>query len=182
MKITEESTFIKEEVCRKWYIAYTMPKAERKVHQRLNDLGAVSFLPLQKTIREWSDRKKKIEIPVFPNYIFIYASNNERFDFLKLKGLTRYVSFGGDPATVSTQLIDSLRIVLMGDFEVSSVDFVQGMQVRIIDGPFMGVEGILLQKRGANRLTLKIDALKRVVSIDISASSVELVADKSINV
>jgi transcription antitermination factor NusG len=157
---------------RKWYIAYTMPKAEKKVHQQLKELGVISFLPLQKVVRCWSDRKKKLEIPLFPNYLFVYASNRERFDFLKLQGLARYVSFGGSPATVSNQLIDSLKRMLTGDFEVSNIGFVEGVPVRIMDGPFIGVEGILLQRRGANRLIIQITALHREVSVDVSTSSV----------
>jgi transcription antitermination factor NusG len=179
MKISGKPIFRETEPCRKWYIGYTMPKAEKKTFSRLNEIGVVSFLPMQKVVRYWSDRKKKLEVPLFPNYIFIYTSNAERFDILKMQGLVKYVSFGGNPATVSDSLIDSLKKMQTGDLQVSNIEFIEGMQVRITDGPFAGIEGTLVHKRDSKRIVVRIEVLKRAVSVDVSANRIEVINNGS---
>jgi len=157
---------------KKWYIAYTFPKAERKIHSKLASMGYSSFLPLHMVIRNWSDRKKKLEVPLFPNYIFIQISPPDRFSVLQIKEIVRYVSFDGKPATVPDTLIDSLKKMLSGVVEVTNERYNEGMQIKIIAGPFTGAEGILLRKNGSKRLVVQIDALHSAVSVDISASQV----------
>ena len=134
-------------------------------------MGVSSFLPLQKVIRVWNDRKKKLEVPLFPSYIFIYTSAVERYQLLTIDGLIRYVTFEGKPATISSTVIDSLKKMLVSDVEVSSESFIAGMPVKINDGPFIGAEGILIRKNGKARFVVQIDALQRTVSVDFPASS-----------
>jgi transcription antitermination factor NusG len=157
-----------------WHIGYTCPKAEKRVHKKLEIMGVTSFLPLQKVIKNWSDRKKKLEIPLFPNYIFIHTSPSERYDILQVNGLVRYVTFEGKPATVPDSLINSLQKMLSGDLEVTNEQFIAGMAVKIIDGPFAGIEGQLIRNNGKSRLFVQINVLQRNVSVDISASSIVL--------
>jgi transcription antitermination factor NusG len=157
----------------KWLIAYTLPKAERKVLKKLETLGISAFLPMQKVVRNWSDRKKKLEVPLFPNYIFVHAFNNRLYDPLKVKEIVRYVSFNGRPAIVPESLIDSLRKMLNGKVEVSNEEIKCGMRVRVEDGPFMGIEGKLTRYNGESRLVIELDVMRRIVSVEISKYSVK---------
>lgn len=156
----------------KWYIAYTYSKAERKALEKMENMGVSSFLPLHKVVRNWSDRRKIIEVPLFPNYIFIYTSASHMHELLKLKELIRYVTFDGKAATVEDDLIVSLKKMAGHDVEVSTFSYVPGTSVRIEEGPFTGVEGVLVRQNGTNRLVVQIQALQRLVSVEISSSRV----------
>lgn len=157
-----------------WYVAYTFPNAERKAAFKLKEMGVDSFLPLHKVVRQWSDRKKKLEVPLFPNYIFIYVLPQKRFDVLKIKELVKFVSFERKPAIIPEALINSLKNILSGDIEISNENFCEeGMKVTIRQGQFAGAEGILVRKNGKARLLIQIEALHTHVSVDISANYVE---------
>jgi transcription antitermination factor NusG len=170
--IIQNHVLAQAKISNEWIIGYTYPNAEKKVHRRLENMGVSSFLPLQKVIRNWCDRKKKLEIPLFPGYIFIYTSLYERYNLLNIEGLIRYVAFEGKPATISTGVIDSLKKMLMSEVEVSTENFLAGMHVKINEGPFMGAEGILVRRNGKARFVIQIQALERAVSIDLPAGSV----------
>lgn len=170
--VLAEVAFKKNERTRKWHIAYTFPKAERKANEKLELMGVATFLPLHKVIRNWSDRKKKLEVPLFPNYIFINTCEHQRYEILQIKELIRYVSFDGKPAIVSETLIESLRKMLKGNVEVSDEEFHEGMRIKVVDGLFMGAEGILVRKNSKSRLVVQIQVLRRTVSVDISSSSI----------
>jgi transcription antitermination factor NusG len=165
-----------ENLKKNWYVAYTTPQSERKAKARLDEMEVRSFLPMQTVVRQWSDRKKKLEVPVFPNYLFIYTNSFERFEIIKMPELVYYVSFEGKAVTVSEEIITSLEKILTSDVEVTNENFVRtGSKIKITDGRFAGAEGILLRKNGKTRLVVSIEVLKRSISVDISAACVESV-------
>ncbi|ELR71225.1 Transcriptional activator RfaH [Fulvivirga imtechensis AK7] len=157
-----------------WYIAYTLPHCERKAQKKLYNMGVETFLPLQKVVRQWSDRKKRLEVPLFPSYIFIRTDAHKRFNIIKLPELVQYVSFDGRPVTVSEELIYSLIKVTAGEVEVSNEIINVGGRVRIVEGKFQGVEGIVSQKNGKTRLVICIRALRRSVKMELPAQFVEV--------
>lgn len=156
-----------------WYIAYTLPRCERKAQKKLVNMGIETFLPLQKVVRQWSDRKKKLEVPLFPSYIFVRTDSYRKFNVIKLPELVQYVSFEGKPVTVSDELIYSLSKITTGEVEVSNEIINVGGKVRIVEGEFQGVEGIVYHKNGKTRLVICIDALRRSVKMELSAHCVE---------
>jgi transcription antitermination factor NusG len=156
-----------------WYVAYTFPRAEKKVCSTLEKMGVSSFLPMCNVLRKWSDRIKKISVPLFPNYVFVNINPVERHQVLKVDGLLRYVSFGGKPSTVSEKQIDSLKKMLAGEVEVSNEIYDRvGTPVIITSGPFAGIEGLFIRKNKKNRLVVQIAVLQKSVSVDIPSSSV----------
>lgn len=156
-----------------WYLVYTYPKAEKKVDSKLREIGITTFLPMHKVVKQWSDRKKKLEVPLFPNYVFVCIPHRERFKALQVKGVVRFISFEGQPVIVKDAIVDSLKTMLTGSADVSNEEFYQeGMPVRISHGQFVGAEGTLIRKNGKNRLLVKINVLHTCVSVDISASEV----------
>ena len=157
-----------------WYLVYTIPNSEKKADLKLKQLGISSFLPLHTVVRQWSDRKKKLEVPLFPSYIFVYTSPNRRFDILQIKELMHFVSFGGELATVPEDIIESLKRILDCDTEIDTEKFYQqGMRVKIVEGQLSGTEGVLVRKNGRDRLVLQIDALRQAISIELPANQVE---------
>jgi len=159
---------------KKWYVAYTYPKAERKVKTKLDTIGIQSFLPMHQVVRAWSDRNKKLTIPLFPNYIFIHISETKRHETFLIKEIIRYVSFEGKPATVHDATIDSLKKILNNKVEIDVENYIkEGTRVKINRGPFTGIEGIVAERNGKTRLIIHIKALQRSVAINISAGDVE---------
>ena len=158
-----------------WYVVYTYPKAERKVDRKLREVGVITFLPLHKVMRQWSDRKKKLEVPLFPNYVFVYTPHKDRFKVFQVEEVVRFVSFGEQPAIIAEITIDSLKKMLKGDVEISDEQFQEGTIVKVKRGQFTDVEGILIRKNGKNRLLVKVDVLHTCISIDVGANDVEAV-------
>ncbi|MCW3111254.1 MAG: hypothetical protein JWQ09_5760 [Segetibacter sp.] len=152
-----------------WYTAYTFPNMEKKVHLELTNLNVISYLPMQEVLRQWSDRKKKLMVPMFPNYLFINTSQKRKFDLLSIKGILRFVSFDGKPAIVSDEEIASIKKFENAEFEIEP-NLVNGDSVIITYGPFTGLKGKLFNKKGKHRFALRISALNQSLSIDISTS------------
>jgi transcription antitermination factor NusG len=84
-----------------WRVVYTYPQQEKKIFNKLLALGMNAYLPLRKIVKQWSDRKKQLEVPLFPNYLFVKVPDIYRFRVLAIPGVTRFISFDGRLAAVS---------------------------------------------------------------------------------
>ena len=153
-----------------WYAGYTYPKAERKVVKEIQFKGVEAFLPLQKVVRQWSDRKKKIETPLFPNYVFIKSSRNTLYELLRIRELVRVVSFEGKFCRIPECQIESIKKVMKGDFPIQNENFIPriGSPIKVEYGPLAGVEGVIKEIKGRSRLIIQIQALGQAISLDVS--------------
>lgn len=153
-----------------WYILYTFPNLEKKICKELSKKRIQSYLPLQRVIRQRSDRKKELQIPMFPNYVFINTNEKERFKFLDIGGILKYISFDGKAAVVSNEEISKIKRFEDTSFEVET-HLVQGDQVLIIDGPFTGLKGKLFYKKGKERVGIHLNSINQSISIEVCTSS-----------
>jgi transcription antitermination factor NusG len=156
-----------------WYAVYTRSNAERKAQEKVARIGVEAFLPLHSVLRQWSDRKKKMQMPLFPNYLFVKTSREREFDLLHIPELVRFISFGGTPLAIPEKEIESIRYVLVGGAEIHREEFRYrcGEKVIITKGRFAGVEGFVT-KSGLKRLVIQIEALQQAISIDIPVDCV----------
>lgn len=161
-----------------WYAAYTIPRYEKRVQDELLRKGLEVYLPVQKVFRQWSDRIKKIEVPLFPSYIFIHGSEIDREHAIRTKGIMKFVSFEGKPARVSERDIDTIRKLENEEVEVEH-HLVEGSKVRIIRGPLAGFEGILFSKKGKCRFGVRIDTIRQSLSLEVPVSCLEEVQGQS---
>ena len=123
-----------------WYALYTRPRHEKKVHDQLVEKGIVSFLPLIKTVRQWKDRKKKVEMPLFTSYVFVKIDLKFRYDALQTHGVVRMVSFSGKPASIPDWQIEQLRQVIEHPDTLELEQYLrEGDWVQVTSGPFAGV-------------------------------------------
>lgn len=152
-----------------WYILYTFPNLEKKICKELTKKRIESYLPLQKVIRQRSDRKKELQIPMFPNYIFINTTEKDRFKLLDIGGIIRYITFDGKPAVVSKEEISHIKKFEETSFEVEP-HLVSGDQVLITEGPFTGMKGKLFYKKGKERVGIHLNAINHSVSIEVCSS------------
>lgn len=172
--LSKKHTTLSNETISNWYIFYTYPNYEKKVQKLLSQKNIHCFLPLQRVTRQWSDRKKSIEVPLFPNYIFIKTSAHERHNALKTNGVVKYVSFDGKPVVLPEKDISVIQKLITENIEISTERiFAKGDNIRIINGPFCGLQGYLFEQKGKTRFGLKLESMEHSISIEICSSMIE---------
>jgi transcriptional antiterminator RfaH len=156
----------------KWYAIYTRPRAEKLVYQRLIEDGIETFLPLQKTFRTWSDRKKMVEKPLLSSYVFVKTNPKCFPTVYKINGMVKFISFEGHPVSIPCNQIDNLRLLINSDaeIEVSSEKFEQGDNVEVISGSLVGLKGELIKIGSRNRVIVRIDRLDQNLILKIPKS------------
>ncbi|MZP54338.1 MAG: UpxY family transcription antiterminator [Bacteroidales bacterium] len=153
----------------KWYAVYTHPRAEKQVYTRLQEIAIETFLPLQKTYRKWSDRKKLVEKPLLSSYVFVRVTRKEFPKVYNSNGVVKFVSFEGQPVAIPQNQIDNLRLLVNSDAEihVTSEKFAQGDQVEVISGSLTGLTGELIKVGGKKRVIIRIDKLDQNIVLTI---------------
>jgi transcriptional antiterminator RfaH len=149
-----------------WYVVYTKPKWEKKVADKLNQLGIECYCPLITQIKQWSDRKKKIEIPLFNSYVFVQLPDSDRNLVFQVQGVVRYLFWLGKPAIVKDQEIEIIRTSLkspnLKDVSVSSIQV--GDKIKLESGAFSN-QNAVVQEVSNNYYTLVLEALGCVLKI-----------------
>jgi transcriptional antiterminator RfaH len=163
------TTHIKKQVDPKWYAIYTNPRAEKQVRDRLMEAGVEVFLPLQKTYRIWSDRKKLVEVPLLSSYVFVKVTPLEFPKVYQSSGVVRFITFEGQPASIPQNQIDNLRLLINSDtdIEVTSEKFAQGDFVEVIRGSLVGLTGELVKTGSHSRVVVRIDRLDQNLIVNI---------------
>jgi transcriptional antiterminator NusG len=163
-----------------WYALYAQVRHESKVYSRL--LGK-SFECLLPQIERWSrrrDRRKKIQVPIFPGYLFVRTAldNHVQVRILQTPGVVRIVRNQDGPLPVPDNQMNSLITLLGNDRVLTSHPYlVEGMRVRIVNGPLYGCEGILVHRKNEKtRLVVAIDIIQQAVSVELSEEDVEPVS------
>jgi len=159
-----------------WYALYTFPRFEKKVYKRLTDMGIEAYLPLQKKLHIWKDRKKWIEEPLLRSYVFVKASEIEYYTILNTEGVVRYVSFSGKAAVIPEWQILAMQKIINTDYEltISSIDFKPGSQVRIISGVLAGFEGEMISYQGKKRVVIRISEIARSLIVTLPFADLEI--------
>jgi len=165
---------IKKESVR-WYALYTKSRNEKKVHDRLAADGYECFLPLQKVVRQWSDRKKVVEVPLINSYVFVRMVLSQRFAVLQDPGAVCFINFERLPAPVADKDIDYLKRILSEDFavEVVSEILIPGEKVKVIAGPLMGLEGELINHKGGQKVVVRIENIPFSLVVTVPLEFVE---------
>jgi transcriptional antiterminator RfaH len=165
-EINKKKSIISED---KWYALYTRPRAEKLVYQRLVEIGIEVFLPLQKTFRTWSDRKKLIEKPLLSSYVFVKTKAKSFPQVYKTNGVVKFISFEGHPVSIPQNQIDNLRLIINSDaeVEVSSEKFAPGDNVEVMNGSLIGLTGELIKIGSHNRVVVRIDRLDQNLILKI---------------
>jgi transcription antitermination factor NusG len=158
----------------RWYAAYTAPRHEKYVSQQMDGRRIHCFLPLYRSMRRWKDRRKQVDLPLFPGYVFVHMALQERLQVLQLAGVVQLVSFSGKPAAIPDQEIESLRSGLVGNLRAEPHPYLTvGRRVRIRAGSVAGVEGILVRRKQKFRVVLSLELIQRSVAIEVDEADIE---------
>ena len=160
---------------KQWFVVYTKPRSEKKVSGRLQQAGIEMYLPLQKVMRQWSDRKKKVEVPLIPSIIFVCLEKKKLTSVYQINGVTGVLKYLGKPAVVKTSEILNLRILLQEVFtdELQQVDIQAGDMVEVISGPFKGLQACAVQLQNSMRLIIEIKNMGLGFSVNVPKSYVK---------
>lgn len=148
-----------------WHVLYTKPRSEKKVIERLSEWGHTVYCPLIKTVKQWSDRKKKVQLPMFPSYIFAYTDEKERSVLLQDPGVLNFIFWLGKPAIVRAEEMEAIKkIALAGDeILVEGARLEKGQMVTIPEGPFKGLTG-RVDKLDSRKIIVYVEQLECMVS------------------
>ncbi|OMP79333.1 transcription termination/antitermination protein NusG [[Flexibacter] sp. ATCC 35208] len=155
---------------RSWYVIYVMPRHEKKIASILKTRGITFFLPMTKNLRTWNGRKRYVELPLFPSYIFVSPENvSEYYELLNINSVINYVKFGNEIAVVSEIVIDNIRLLEMqhAEMEVSSARFDPGRQVVIKEGTLAGCKAEVVEVKGKEKIIVRVNLLRRNVLINL---------------
>ncbi len=159
-----------------WFAVQTYARHEKVVAQEISYLGLSGFLPLARQVRNWTDRRKVVELPLFSCYVFVklVATSRERLRVLQVRGVLRFVGSQGAGIAIPDEQIESLRILVEKQLPLCSHPFLKiGQRVRIRSGALSGVEGILLSRSGERALIISLAAIERSLSVRIEGYDVE---------
>ena len=157
-----------------WYAAYTSANHEKRVAAQLGVRAVEHFLPLYESVRRWKDRRIKLQLPLFPGYVFVRLALRDRLQVLQVPGVAKLVGFNGTPAALPQGEIETLRTSLADEVRAQPHPYLTiGRRVRVRAGSLAGLEGILVQKKKRARFVISLDLIQRSVAVEVDASEVE---------
>lgn len=160
------------EVEKKWFALYTKPRWEKKIDSVLQKKGIESWCPLQKVERQWSDRKKIIEEPLFKSYVFVHIDSTERTKVLMTDGVLNFVYYLGKPAIIRDEEVSTIKKYLAekdASIQILSQEgFQEEMKIKVNHGVFMGNEGTVL-RGGKKKVFVKLESLGQVMVVEFPA-------------
>lgn len=160
----------------KWYAVYTRSRAEKKLNTLLSEKGIKSFLPLRKTLKQYSDRKKWVEEPLIRSYLLVNISEKEYFEVLNTPGAVRFVYFDGKAAEIAERQIIALENFILNkpdDLEIAICDLAKGELMEVVRGPMKGIQGEIQEIRGSHRLLLRFESLNLCVHTEVDLRDVK---------
>lgn len=159
-----------------WYVLYTRPNFEKRINKELNELGFYSYLPLQKELRQWNDRKVWIESPLFKSYLFIKISLREKDLAFKVDGILRYVRIGSELARLSEQEINRIKQLCMYEGNII-IDYEKvgiGKKVEFSEGVLKGLKGILVETNDNRKVKINIGSLNCFANVIVDFDLISL--------
>jgi transcription antitermination factor NusG len=160
----------------RWYAVQTCANHEKRVSQQLCQRTVEAYLPLYESMRQWKDRRMRLELPLFPGYVFVHLALCDRLRVLQTPSVVRLVGFGGQPAALPDQEIEALRQGLTHKLRLEPHPYLKvGNRVRVRNGPLQGLEGILVRKKNGSRFVISLDLIMRSVAAEIDVAELEAV-------
>lgn len=164
------------EATEQWFALHTQARHEKVVEHKLRERGIETFLPLITEIHRWSDRKKKVQLPLFSSYVFarLTPSKADRLRVLTIDGVFSFVGVRGEGTPIPEEQIQAVRALVDGEIPWSAHPFLKiGQRVRIRSGALDGIEGILIDRAGDSTLVISVDAIQRSLAVRVAGYDVE---------
>jgi len=158
-------------LAQRWYAAYTCANHEKRVREQLEQRSIESYLPLYETVRRWKDRRMRLQLPLFPGYVFVRMALVDRLRVLQVPSLVRLVGFNGQLAALPEYEIEGLKNGLVNGVRAEPYPFLTtGRRVRVTRGPLAGLEGILVRRKNKIRFVVSVGLIMRSIAVETDAS------------
>jgi len=165
-----------------WYVLRTKTRAEKQAFNNLTEKKINTFLPLIKTLRKWSDRKKCVEIPLFNSYIFVYISEKDFEKIRFIPGIIGFITFEGKPAIIPDKQIKEIKQLISSEINIISTEekFEKGQNVIIKSGPLKGIIGELAMFKGSHKVILRIEQINQVILFEVALNKLAKIENQTI--
>jgi len=158
----------------RWYAAYTRANHERRVAEQLRERGVENFLPQYESVRKWKDRRVRLNMPLFPGYVFVHLALQNRLRVLEVPGVACLVGFAGKPVSVPEEEFARIRGFLKLGLRAEPHPYLAvGRRVQVRSGPLAGMHGILLRRKGNFRLVISMELIQRAVAVEVAEDILE---------
>lgn len=158
---------------------YVSSRAEKKICELLEQKGIEAYTPLVKTMKQWSDRKKLIEVPLISGYVFVRISPFEYDKTLQTRGVVNYVRTKGQLAVIKNEEIERLKqLVLLGynlEANLLKHDFREGEKIKIKTGPLKNIEGTVLENKEGKFIEVILESIGQSIKVKLPEELLDLV-------
>ena len=163
----------------RWYAAYTKPRNEKKTLERLVTAGIEAYLPIQRRLKQWSDRKKMVEEPLFRSYIFVKITQKDYYNVLNPYGIVRYITFEGKAVPIPNNQIDMIKNLLEQDVEIEAVEesLKPGAKVEVKFGSLIGLTGELIEHKGKQKVVVRLEHISHSLLVTLPSQYVTKTAN-----
>ena len=152
----------------KWIAVYTKSRHEKVVIQELENKNIEAYCPIFKERRQWSDRKRWVEFPLFRSYVFAKIELKNSLYVLQAMGVHHIIKFQGNISIIPNEIIQNIKSMIDGGFTVEQAEyFLKGDEVIVVDGPLKGMDGIVVKIKNENKLVLKVAAIQQAIAVQI---------------
>jgi len=164
----------------RWYAAYTKPRNEKKALERLLAAGIETYLPIQRRLKQWSDRKKMVEEPLFRSYIFVRITQKDYYNVLNTYGVVRYVTFEGKAVPIPNNQIDLIKNLLEQNVEIEAVEesLEPGTRVEVKFGSLIGLMGELIEHKGKQKVVVRLEHISHALLVTLPTQYVSKAIEK----
>lgn len=157
-----------------WYALYTCARHEKHVAEQIKQRSISCFLPLYRSVRRWKDRRKELDLALFPGYVFVHVAPQDRLRVLRLPGVVRFVSLNGHPVPVPEAEMGCLMNGMRIGVRLEPHPYLTaGRRVRVKYGPLAPAQGILVRRKDKFRVVLSLDLIMRSVSVEVDEADIE---------
>ena len=160
---------------RSWYVIYVRSRHEKNVYSALLDKGIDASLPMMTVVRKWSDRKKKMQIPLFRGYVFVKIDVNiDNLNVLQTAGVVKFIGIRNKPSRIPDEQIHWMHMLVdESDTVRAEKEIPVGQRVRVMIGPFKGIKGVVKRVGSRSRLVVLIESIMQAVSTEINPNYLE---------
>lgn len=161
----------------RWHAAYIVARHEKVVAQQLVSRGLESFLPLHRATHCWKNRRARVELPLFPSYLFVRIKRVDRVRALEVPGVVHFVSVRGEPVPIPDDEIENLRTAIQLRRSEPCSYLASGKRVRIKAGPLQGLAGVVVRQNHQTRIIVSVDFIQQSTAIELWPEDVECLPD-----
>lgn len=160
----------------RWYAVYTCANHEKRVADQFAGRGVEHFLPQYESVRRWKDRKVRLQLPLFPGYLFVHMAAQERLRVLQVPGVVQLVGFNGSPTPMPEEDLERVREFLGEGLRAEPHPYLRaGRRARVVRGPLAGIEGIILRRKNRSCLVLSFNLIQRSMAIEMDETDLAAV-------